>query len=405
MSEYNPYKEEYKRPLGADMVSSEKGDAPDTTASENATEPKNEHAPEKTAPETTVPVRTVDKVVSLTYASVLLAFHLLTIVLLLCGCVRFNGNNINIIYAFKLIFNIFRTTKGTVYMSLIGGAMGAGFFVCVVFGVIFAVRSVRMFTALVKNRNKAHEDCRINYGMIKKMFDLSINIFVGTVIFTAVADLLSVNELSGMMIALLVCGGIVFVAQRAVYYIYKFDEFVPVRFIFDTLGNAVLYVLLALTVGFLNNAAGKDLFYGAQKMFNGNVFGGSVSSATYSLYVSVLEPALFVAIAIVMLVITVCSVRGTFAVEAERRSKVKAALILLAITTVMHLIFRVFIASGVKSFDISLLSSWLKRISLTYIPLLLIAVAMLIRSLSFGIAIGKGGSKPSAAPKEQNIPQ
>lgn len=384
MSEYNPYKK--------DSVAEPEFMPTGTLANRK----------EEQQPEQTKPARTVDKVVSIIYASALLALQAMILVFLLCGCVQFNGDGIHIVRSFNLIINIFTMTYATVYKSLIGGAMGVMCVVVVVFVIIRIVRSVRDLIGVIRNRRTVPLGCRINLHMLTPMYDKFMMSFVNVLIFTVVSNLLGASEITGMTITLMVFGGIVFVGQNALDHVYYGKSFNVVEFIVDVVKNVVMYITMMLIVGFLNKTAGKDFLYGAQKMFNGNVFGGSVNSALYALYVNIAEPLLFVVITIIMLVIIVGSLNRTFTFESDRKKKITAALVLVGVTMIAHLVCRVIIASGATSFEISLIGYWFKLISASYIPLLLFSVIMLIISISCSFTLGKARSdtKPATPPPQ-----
>ncbi len=323
----------------------------------------------------------VDKAVSIAYASVLLAFHVVLLVFLLCGCVQFNGRNVDIIYAFNLIVNIFSVTYATVYKSVIGGIMAVVFFVFVVLFIIRIVRSIRIFIKVIQSRNDATSLCSINLSLITKLFDNFMVSLVNTFIFIVASNLFGVSEITVMAIILMVLGGVSFVTQGVLDYFYHGktlynNKFGLSDFILITIKRVILYITMMLIIGFLNKTAGKDFLYGAQKMFNGNVFGDSFSSTAYSLYVNLIEPVLFVVITIRLLMIIVNRICQATIVENGTLSKVTSTIVLIAVTMVLHLICRVIIVNSATSFEISMIWYWLQLVSSTYIPLLLLSIIL-----------------------------
>lgn len=297
-----------------------------------------------------------------------LAVSVLILVFMLCGAYQYYRHDVNLLHAVNLILNLFEINKAAVYRTLIGVAISVLYFVTVGFMVRWLVQSIGRCIYVVKTKDGESELLTSMFGNISRCIK-SYLVVCGNLIISA---LVSVAEITGIAIAIMVLVGIMYVAQGLIESLLATPRTEITAIIMNAVKDVLLFTVMCLIVVYLNNAAIMDLIYGLQALFNGNVFSGGVASFFYAQYVFIVEPALWITLSALSFKLVYEFATGSNHFGTKKR--VITLMIVIGIALALHLIFKVFLVSASSSFHAYMIGEWLQAVSKTYLPLLLLYV-------------------------------
>lgn len=301
----------------------------------------------------------------------------LLIILLLCGAVQYYRHGISIVYAVNLFIKLFAISRAIVYRTLFGVVSVVLYTVVLVFLIKWFVITINRCIHIVLKKDG--DDCAI-FGAASVIYGNCLDSFRWLIVLIVVNGLLAPCDITGMAIAIMVLVGVVFVANEI--FSILLNAKMQAKWVMIAL-RVVKYILvfaaLCLAIAILNSSAVKDLIYGFQKMFNGNVFSDEVEAKVnvYIFYTDLIEPALFIAITIVFLLILDEILQPTNAYYYLTKSKIRISIVLTSILIATHFIFRVLVING-SSFASYMIGEWLQTVSKAYLPLLLTLITWYI---------------------------
>lgn len=298
------------------------------------------------------------------------------IALFLLGAVQFYYRDITLLHAVNLIIKLFYINYGTVYRSLFGAAIAVAYFVILAFLIKWLVQSIKRSVVAVKNSAGSLIDILSEMNV---NFNRCLLAFCAVMGLSVVSGLLASGDITTYAIIIMVAVGVMRLTKDILNFVLT-GRHGWFGFVLGALKNLMLFFAVCVMIVYFNNQAAKNLIYGLQMMFNGNVFSGEggAASSLYALYANIVEPAIWLSIAIIFLLVFVDLLLGSERSKYAMRSKLIAMIVLTLITVVLHLIFKVFVTSGAISFQTYMIISWLQAIRKTYIPLLLMQIALLI---------------------------
>ena len=300
-----------------------------------------------------------------------LVVQVVVIALFVFGTVGFFGDDITVVYAVNLVIGLFKTNLATVYRSLIGAAVGVGYFVVLGLAIKQLVTTIKNIVLIIKDRRNLYSAMQ---KFTRISYDAAETCAFITVLFIS-SGLLAPGSLSAFMIITLALGGVTVVGKRVVKDLY--DAKTPAQVVLGGIKMSVLYLTFCIFAVVLNRPMVHDFIYGCQALFNGNVLSteGGAASSFYGLYVWILEPVLFTVIAATFMAYLVTSYSSESILRSDRRYA-KVMFAVTVITIVLHLIFKVFTVSIVSTFQLAMVWDWLASIAAVYIPLLLAEVVL-----------------------------
>lgn len=299
------------------------------------------------------------------------------IILLLCGAVQYYRHDLNIVYAVKLLIDLISISRATIYRTLFGVIIAIMYIVVLSFMIKWFVASLKrcIYTVAKKDGNAAEL-----LGATNIIFDycfIVLRFFLGLM---TVSGLFSPCAISGAAIAVMVLVGVVYVVSDVLFVI--LDDQVRSKaapVILKVSKDIVIYAALCAVIAIINTTAVKDLIYGLQKMFNGNIFSkeGGSEALVYALYIDIVEPSLFIAVAIIVLLVFDEILQPSRAFHAQTKGRLITVIVLTCVLMACQLFIRLLTISG-DSFDSHTIGVWLSAVSSTYLPLLLLAITFLL---------------------------
>lgn len=310
-----------------------------------------------------------------------MALHLTILIMMLSGATELFGKNMNIVNAVMFVVDLFGISFATVYRSLMGTAVAVLYFVSLGFGIKWFVSSIKAFVRNVRTGLNATVSNKL--GLLHTT-DCCFKMLGQFFILIVASDLISHNEIGGAAITAMVLGGIMFVARSAVVEICKTQRENVLSIVLTASRSALIYTALCLMVKYLNRTAAREFLYGADAMFNGNVFsidGGFVSSI-YALHDKIIEPLMWMIIAAMFIAV----MRIYFGGEngyfySDKRTRM-TLLIFTAVALGLNLVLKCIVVSGSSSYGgFESFTGWLGVVKYTLLPLVLIELVFVFTDI------------------------